>query len=138
MEENKNVAFLKIVVMIFAVVCLIYGIAYLLVPDSLVRLSGGQPVFHGWLRWSGGVLIALGIGAILVYLNPQHQGVFVTTIALGSTLSGLALLWACFTLETGAKPWFTVLPTVIILILAIMLWWSRAKALEILYPKKIE
>jgi len=136
MVENKNAGFLKIVLIIFAVVCLVYGVGYLFVPNFLVNLSGGQPVFHGWLRWSGGVLISLGIGAILVYLNPQNQGIFVTTIVLGCLLSGLALLLSWLNLEKGGKPLFTALPTIIILVLAILLWWSRVKAKEILYPKK--
>jgi len=50
MAENKNVGFLKIVLIIFAVVSLVYGIGYLLVPNLLVNMSGGPPVFHGWLR----------------------------------------------------------------------------------------
>lgn len=136
MAENKNVGFLKIVLIISAVVCLVYGIGYLLVPNFLVNLSGGPPVFHGWLRWSGGVLIALGIGAILVYINPQNQGAFVTTMTLGCLLSGLALLWAWIDFEEGTKSWFTALPTIILFALAILFWLSRAKAKEILYPKK--
>ena len=135
MAENKNVGFLKIVLIIYAIVSLVYGIGYLLVPDFLVNTSGGQPVFHGWLRWSGGVLIALGIGAILVYINPQHQGIFVTTIALGCFLCGLGLLWALINREEGAKLWFTVLPAIIVFALAILLWWGRSKAKDILYPK---
>ena len=135
MAESKNVGFLKIVLMIYAAVSILYGIGYLFVPDSLVNMSGGQPVFQGWLRWSGGVLIALGIGAILVYINPQHQGIFVTTIALGCLLCGLGLLWALINREEGAKLWFTALPAIIVFALAILLWWSRSKAKEILYPK---
>jgi hypothetical protein len=122
--------------LIYAIVSLIYGIGYLFVPDLLVNMSGGQPVFHGWLRWSGGVLIALGIGAILVYANPLHQGILVTTIALGCLLCGLGLLWALINREEGAKLWFTVLPAIIVIALAALLWWGRAKAKEILYPVK--
>ena len=136
MVENKNAGLLKIVLIIFAVVSLVYGIGYFFAPGFLVNLSGDTPVFHGWLRWSGGVLIALGIGAILVYLNPQNQGIFVTTMALGSLLIGIALLWAWITIQEGAKPWFTALPTIIAFVLAILLWWSRIKAKDILYPKK--
>jgi len=135
MAENKNVGFLKVVLIIYAVVCLVYGIGYLIVPDFLVNMSGGQPVFHGWLRWSGGVLIALGLGAILVYFNPQHQGIFVTTIALGCLLCGLGLIWALINREEGAKFLFVAVPAIIVLVLAILLWWSRTKAKEILYPK---
>jgi hypothetical protein len=136
MAENKNVGLLKTVLIIFAVVCLIYGLGYLFIPDSLVKLSGGQPVFQGWLRWSGGVLAALGIGAILAFLDLQKQGVFVTTVALGCTLSGLALVWTWINPEEGRKIWFTALPAIIVLALAILFWWSRAKSKEILYPKK--
>lgn len=136
MAENKNVGFLKTVLIIFAIVSIVYGIGYLFVPNLLVNMSGGQPVFHGWLRWSGGVLIALGIGAILVYINPLYQGIFVTTITLGSLLIGCALLWAWINLEEGAHAWFTALPTIVTFALTILLWLSRAKAKEILYPKK--
>lgn len=135
MTESKNVGFLKVVLLIYAIVCIIYGIGYLFVPDSLVSISGGQPVFHGWLRWSGGVLVALGIGAILVYLNPQHQGIFVTTIALGCLLCGLGLLWALISREGEARIWFTAVPAIIVLVLSALLWWGRSKAKEILYPK---
>lgn len=135
MAENKNVGFLKIVLVIYAVICLVYGIGYLIIPDLLVNMSGGQPVFHGWLRWSGGVLIALGIGAILVYNNPQNQGIFVSTIALGCLLCALGLLWALIKLEEGANVLFTAAPAIITFVLAILLWIGRAKAKEILYPR---
>jgi peptidoglycan/LPS O-acetylase OafA/YrhL len=136
MAENKNTGFLKVVLMIFAVISIVYGIGYFFAPGFLVNLSGDTPVFHGWLRWSGGVLIALGIGAILVYLNPLNQGIFVTAMALGSLLIGIALLWAWLTLQEDANPWFTALPTILAFVLAILLWWGRTKAKEILYPKK--
>jgi len=97
MAEKNNTGFLKIVLIIYAVVCLVYGLAYMIVPDALVNMSGGEPVFHGWLRWSGGILIALGIGSLLVVGNPKGQGIFVTTIALGGPLAGLALLLAGMT-----------------------------------------
>ena len=136
MAENKNSGFLKTVLVIFAIISLVYGIGYLFVPDFLVNMSGGQPVFHGWLRWSGGILIALGIGAILVCLNPQNQGIFVTTLALGSLLCCLGLLWGWIKSEEGQKTWFVALPTIITFALAVLLWFGRAKAKEILYPRK--
>jgi len=126
---------LKIVLLIYAVVCIIYGLGYLFVPDSLVELSGGAPVFHGWLRWSGGVIIALGIGAILTYLKPKGQGIFVTTIALGSLLAGLALIWTWINIEEGSNVWFTALPTIVLLALSGLLWWGRQTAKAILYPE---
>ena len=136
MTEYKNVGFLKLVLMIYAIVCIVYGIGYFFMPSTLVEMAGETPVFNGWLRWSGGVLIALGFGAILVYLDPRNQGIFVTTIFIGCMLCGLGLLWALFELSEGSKAWFTALPMIIVFALAILLWFSRAKAKEILYPKK--
>ncbi|MCK5137814.1 MAG: hypothetical protein KAR19_18655 [Bacteroidales bacterium] len=104
-------------------------------PDSLVELSGSEPVFHGWMRWPGGILIALGMGAILVYLKPKGQGIFVTTIAIGALLAGLALLWAWISIEQEVNVWFTALPTIVLLALSGLLWWSRQEAKSILYPE---
>ena len=132
MEEKKSLTLLKIVLIVYAIVCLVYGLFYFVAPDYLVSLSGGEPVYHGWLRWSGGVLIALGIGAILVYQNPKNQGIFVLSIAIGSTLAGLALLYAWVTIEEGANVWFTALPTITLLLISALLWWSRQQAKDIL------
>ena len=133
MTENKNVGFLKIALLVYAIVCVVYGLGFFLFSDFLVRLSGTDPVFHGWLRWSGGLLIALAIGTFLVYRKPENQGIFVTTIALGTSLCCLSLFCAWATMEEGANVWFTALPAIIMLILAILLWWSRQKAKDILY-----
>jgi len=138
MAENKNPLLLKIVLIIFAIVVLVYGLCYFFIPDQLVKLSGSEPVFHGWLRWSGGVLIALGVGAILVMLKPEKQDPFVLTIALGSLLSGLALVYAWITAEEGAAIWFTALPAILTLLISALLWWSRFQARDILCPKKEE
>lgn len=132
MEENKNHLLLKTALLIYAVVCIVYGIGYLIFPDFLVKLSGGEPVFHGWLRWSGGTLIAFGIGAIMVFQKPKNQGIFVTTIALGTLLAGLALLYGWITIEEGANVWFTALPTIVVLVLSCLLWWTRQQAKDIL------
>jgi hypothetical protein len=132
MAEKNNSAFLKIVLIIFAIVALIYGLCYFFIPGFLVKLSGGGPVFYGWLRWSGGILIALGIGSILVAVKPKGQGIFVTTVALGSLLAGLALLHAWITLTEGSHTWFTAMPTIVVLVLSALLWWSRSQAKDVL------
>ena len=135
MAENKNSQLLKISLVIYAAVCLVYGLGFMFLSDFLVKLSGSDPVFHGWLRWSGGVLVALGIGAFLVYRKPEGQGIFVTTIALGSTLCCLSLFCAWATHEEGVNVWFTALPAIILSIVAILLWWSRQKTKDILFPE---
>jgi uncharacterized membrane protein HdeD (DUF308 family) len=78
----------------------------------------------------------LGAGTVLVYINPKNQGIFVTTIALGCLLAGLALVWTWINIEEGAHLWFTALPAIITLVLSVLLWWARQKAKDILYPKQ--
>jgi len=135
MAEKKNVGFLKFVLAVFAVVSMVYGICYFFVPDFLVKLSGEVPVYHGWLRWSGGSLIALGIGSILVFNKPKYQGIFVNILALGCLLNAIALVWAWIGAVEGTNTWFTILPAIITLVLAVLLFWSGQLAKDILYPK---
>lgn len=135
MAENKNSTFLKIVLIIYAIVSLVYGIGFFFAPDFMVNLSGAEPVLPGWLRWPGGLEIALAIGAILVVAKPENQGIFVTTMAIGCLFIGIAMLWTWLTLEE-AKVWFAAVPTIVSLLLSLLLWWSRQQAKAILYPKK--
>ena len=132
MAENENPLFLKIVILIYAVVALVYGLCFFFVPDLLVNMSGGEPVFHGWLRWAGGLCIAIGIGSLMVMRKPQNQGIFVTTIALGTLLTGLGLLYAWINLEEGANVMFTAMPTILMLVISGLLWWGRQNAKDIL------
>lgn len=132
MAENKNPLFLKIVILIYAVVALVYGLCFFFVPDFLVNMSGGEPVFHGWLRWAGGLCIAVGIGSLMVMRKPKNQGIFVTTIALGTLLTGLGLLYAWINLEEGANVMFTAMPTILLLVISGLLWWGRQNAKDIL------
>ena len=132
MAENENPVFLKIVILIYAVVALVYGLCFFFIPDFLVNMSGGEPVFHGWLRWAGGLCIALGIGSLMVMRKPKNQGIFVTTIALGTLLTGIALLYAWMNLEEGANAMFTAIPTILLLVISGLLWWGRQNAKDIL------
>ncbi len=132
MAENENPMFLKIVILIYAIVALVYGLCFFFVPDFLVNMSGGEPVFHGWLRWAGGLCIAVGIGSLMVMRKPKNQGIFVTTIALATLLTGLGLLYAWINLEEGANVMFTAMPTILLLVISGLLWWGRQKAKDIL------
>ena len=132
MPENENPVFLKVVLLIYAIVALVYGLCFLFVPDCLVDMSGGAPVFHGWLRWAGGICVALGIGTLMVMAKPQNQGKFVFTIALATLLAGLALVYAWIYIEEGANVWFTAVPAILLLVISGLLWWSRQTARDIL------
>ena len=132
MAENNNTKTLKLALMIAAIVSLVYGLAYLLIPSSLVKLSGGNPVEASWMRWSGGVIIAWAIGSLMVYSKPEKQNIFVTYFALAHLLSGLALLYSWIMQEYSGATWFIAIPTLLLLILAVLLFWGRNQAKEIL------
>ena len=132
MAQNKDTKMLKVILVIFAVINLIYGLGNLIIPDVLMDLYGSSPVDFGWIRWTGGPLIALGFGAILVFRNPTKQGIFVTTIALGSLILGLGLLYSLLTHEYSGYSLSLVIPTAISLVLSGLLFWSRQLAKDIL------
>jgi hypothetical protein len=132
MAQNDDVKVLKFALMIAAIVSLVYGLCYLLVPSTLVKLSGGNLVEAGWLRWSGGVIIAWAIGALMVYSNPEKQNIFVTYLAFAHLLSGLGLLYSWIMQEYSGATWFIAIPTCLILILSALLFWGRNKAKGIL------
>ena len=132
MAEKQGATMLKVALVIYAVVVLVFGLIFLFIPSLYVDMAGANPVDYGWLRWSGGAIIAFGIGALLVLRNLAKQGVFVTTIALAISLSGLAMLYSWIMTEYSGNTGSIAVPTVILLVLAVLLWWSRVQARKIL------
>ena len=132
MAQNDDVKVLKFALMIAAIVSLVYGLCYLFIPSTLVKLSGGNLVEASWLRWSGGVIIAWAIGTLMVYSKPEKQNIFVTSIALAHLLSGLGLLYSWIAQEYSGATWFIAIPTCLLLVLSALLFWGRGQAKGIL------
>ncbi len=132
MVQNDDVKILKVTLIIFAVIVFVWGFSFLFVPGILFKLIGGNPVEFGWLRWSGGVIIALGIGALMVYNKLEKQGIFVTTMALSTLFGGLGSLYSWIMQEFSAATWFIALPTCLALAISCLLWWGRGQAKGIL------
>ncbi len=132
MAQNDDVKVLKFALMIAAIVSLVYGLSFLLIPDTLVKLSGGNLVEASWLRWSGGVIIAWAIGTLMVFSKPEKQNIFVTSLALAHLLSGLGLLYSWIAQEYSGAIWFVAIPTCLLLILSVLLYWGRNQSKGIL------
>lgn len=124
MVQNKKLNLTKVSLVVFAVITLVYGTGYLFFPQLLVKLNGGEAVASGWLRWSGGVLLSLGIGAVLAFRSPEKQDVLMLTFALGTLLAGLALLYSLLFEPTGCT-WFTLVPVIVVLVSSALLWWAK-------------
>ena len=80
--------------LLVVIVLLIYGLGFLFIPNLLVSLFRGNYVDLNWLRWSGGAILALGIDTLMVYNNPEKQGIFVTTMTLVTLFTGLGLFYS--------------------------------------------
>ena len=133
MTNNSNSKLLKISLIIFIIVALLYGFVHLFIPQVNVEASGGDPVPSGWLRWMGGILLSLGIGGIMVYMKPKGQRIFVTTLVIGSLLAGLALIFsALFEPEGIGDIMQTLIPGIILVILGVLLWISLKQSKELL------
>ena len=132
MAQNDDVKVLKVALIILAVSAFVYGFGFLFVPGILVSLSGGNSVEFSWLRWSGGLIIGLGIGALMVSSKPEKQGIFVTSMALVALFTGLGMLYSWIMQEYSGATWFIALPTCLLLVLSCLLWWGRGQAKGIL------
>jgi uncharacterized membrane protein len=132
MAQTDNAKVLKIGLVISAIVSIIYGIGFLIFPGVWVTLSGGNPVEFSWLRHSGGIIIALGIGALMVFRKPEKQGIFVFMIALSTLLAGLGTLYSWIAKEYDGSTLFIAVPTILLLVISCLLWWGRQRAKGIL------
>jgi len=77
-----------------AIVGVIYGIGFLLMPYSVLHLSGdlGVPANSGWVRWAGGFVLGIAIGPWLASEGWIKEQPFTAGLAVAYTLCGLALL----------------------------------------------
>jgi hypothetical protein len=136
MSQNSGLKNLKYALILYIGAILFYGVFFLFLPGMLVSMSGvSEPVNLGWIRWTGGPLIALGIGAIQVYRNPAKQGIFVTIAAISELLIGSGLLYSKIFDHSASHTWFIMTPCVIALALFVLLLWARQGAKDILYAK---
>lgn len=134
MEKKKGLSFLRFSLGLYVLVVLVYGLGYAFFSAHLVEMSGSDPVPAGWLRWSGGVLIALAIGAMMVMAKPEKQRIFVRTIALGCLFTSIALFYGWVSEPVG-EMMFTAVPAILTLLMCILLIWSCNMAKDILDGK---
>jgi len=85
-----------------AILGVIYGFGFLLMPDSLFQLSGAS---EGWVK----------------------EQPFIAGLAAAYTLSGLALLYSVVSGEYAGAAWFIWMPIVILAVLAPITWWLAIK-----------
>jgi uncharacterized protein YjeT (DUF2065 family) len=133
MTEPKSSPILRISLIVFAIVALFYGVTYMFIPQFHVQMAGDDVVPSGWLRWFGPILIALGIGTIMVLRKPKKQGTFVKMLAIGTLLCGPTLLYSAFYEYEGiGQLESTIIPAVVLLALSLLLWIGYIRNKELL------
>ena len=125
--QNRNLQLLKVALILYAIVTLVNGLVYLFIPVTYIKLTGSEPIPPAWIRWSGGILFSLGIGAIMVFRHPVKQGIFIKISAIGSLVVGLTGLYEVF-FESVGSIWYSLLPAIVNLILSALLWISLKQA----------
>jgi len=112
-----------------AIVGVIYGIGFLLMPYFMLQLSGdpGAPTNSGWVRWAGGFVLGIAIGPWLASEGWVKEQPFIAGLAAAYTLSVLALLYSVVSGEYAGAAWFIWMPIVILAVLASTMWWLATK-----------
>ena len=133
MSEKKN-QLLKFSLVLSAIILLGYGVNFLFFPEVQIKMSGGEPIPFFWINWFGGVMLALGIGCILVIRKPFKQGIFVTTVCIGSIVTALALYHqVIFLWDDSYNMMNALIPGIVLTVMGILTGLSLRKSKDILW-----
>ena len=107
-----------------AILGVVYGFGFLLMPSALLQLSGdpGVPANPGWVRWAGGFVLGIALGPWLASEGWVKEQPFIAGLAAAYTLSCLTLLYSVVSGEYGGAAWFIWMPIVILGVLAPIMW----------------
>jgi hypothetical protein len=127
-QQNVSIV-LKIALILVVIELGIYGLVLLLIPSQFTQFIGANPTEAVWLRWPGGILIALAAGSFLVIRNPGGQSSLVLTLTLGFLLGGLAMLYSWITVEYSADTVHLAVPTILNLVVTVLLFlgWQSSR-----------
>ncbi len=100
----------------------IYGIVLLIIPAQFVALTGGAAFDAGWIRWSGGLMLAVAYGQFRVMNAPAKQGTMVITVNIASLLIAIALIVSFVTQEIHVFLFWIVLPIVLTVVHTVLMF----------------
>jgi len=114
----------------------IFGLVLLFFPRFLLdTIGGGADIYDrafDLFRFSGGALVALAVGALMVLRKPEGQHSLVTVMAIEATLVAAAIITNIAIDDTPTDLWFELLIAIVCAALAGYLWWARIRARRIL------
>ncbi|MFC1980837.1 hypothetical protein ACFLVN_01135 [Chloroflexota bacterium] len=127
MMQKRETRTLKIVILVFGVISLVYGFFFMVVPGWYLNMIGESPVPLVNIRWSGGVLIALAYGAWKFYKDPTKGKAYAYTIAVAPLLGGSSLLYSLITGEYTGRGVFHAFPGVLGIAISLLVIWNLIK-----------
>ena len=112
-----------------AIVNAAYGLLLLSMPELLFDLSRdqGAPQNHGWVRWSGGILVGMAFAALVATANPDKQRSLVLGFAAGYLFMALSLLYSLIAGEYQGLYWVISLQIGVSAALALAMFWLLTK-----------
>lgn len=134
-EPRHPVDTLRIAMIVYIAVNLLYGIPLTFVPGSFLDVIGVEEATAGelgGLRWMGAMLLAWGVSGILVLARPVGRAYFVTAGALQLTFGAAAVLYSWLIGDGLGAVWFETLTVAIFVGSAAYLSWARLKARAVL------
>ncbi len=137
-EPRSPGAVVRTALLIYIVVNVAYGLPMLLWPDLIWGTIGGADGLRlealESMRWAGGVLLGLAIGAFFAFTRPAGQwtlmmgiGAHTSLAAVGIWLSLLAGEWT-----PTIDLWFVWLAAIVVPIESLYIWYARFKGRELL------
>ncbi len=124
MAQNDASILLKIGLIVAVIELLIYGLILFFIPLQFLGWIGANPTDAVNLRWPGGTLIALALGAYFVLRAPVRQEKLVITLMVGYLLAGLAMLFSWVTGEYSADTIQLAIPTILNLVVTVILYFG--------------
>ena len=134
-EPRDPVDTLRIAMIVYIAVNLVYGVPLTFFPGSFLDVIGVEEASAselGGLRWMGAMLLAWGISGILVLARPFGRAYFVTAGALQLSFAAAAVVYSWLVGDGLGEVWFDTLTAVIFVGSAIYLSWARLKARAVL------
>ncbi len=116
----------------------LFGLLMLIFPRFVWDTVGGAgdilgPAYDS-MRFAGGVLVVLAIGALLVLGRPEGQNSLVTVLALEKTLIAAAFIINVAADEAPTDLWFELVVAIGSTVVAAYLWWARIRSRKLLQP----
>ena len=134
MESRQSTSVLKVGLWLDFALTLLYGIELLFLPGMLATVGGGTIPDFSWLRWSGGILVAVAYGCFRAARHPEGRDLFVTMMIVMGFLNALGHVISLINRDYTGGLWMLWMPAALTTIFSLILIVGRARARQVLTP----